>query len=54
VTVSVKLFVAVALALSVTRTVNVYVPCFVGFPESTPDVFRVRPGGKEPDALAHV
>lgn len=42
-------------ALSVARTVKVYLPAFVGVPDSSPDVgFRFSPEGRVPDVWLHV
>jgi hypothetical protein len=51
--VSVKDFVTLAPALSVTRAVKLYEPAFVGLPEITPEPARERPGGREPAVLVH-
>lgn len=50
-----NVFVAKAPAMSVTFSVKVNVPTFVGLPEITPVlVFRVRPGGRAPAVLLYV
>jgi hypothetical protein len=51
--VMVKLLDAVAPAPSVTCTVNVNVPRFVGVPEIVPVALNVSPGGSEPEVLLH-
>lgn len=46
---------AAAEALSVTLSINEYVPAVVGMPEMIPAVLRVRPAGRLlPEATAHV
>ena len=39
--------------LSVDLTVNEYTPPVVGVPERTPAWLRLRPGGKEPEAMLY-
>ena len=46
--------VAVWPELSVTRTVKVKLPIFVGVPLIAPLVLRLRPVGSAPDAIVHV
>jgi len=46
--------VAVALAESVTRAVNVDVPAVVGVPEITPVLEMLRPAGSVPLLMLHV
>ena len=41
-------------ALSVTVTVKLDVPVFVGVPEITPVLESVKPAGRLPDAIDHV
>jgi hypothetical protein len=45
---------AVALALSVTRTVKVYVPAVVGVPVSAPPELRLKPGGCVPPVITQL
>jgi hypothetical protein len=55
VTVIVKVFVAVALALSVIRKIiEVGLPAAVGVPEITPLELRDNPVGRVPDIIVHV
>jgi len=53
-TVRLKVLVIVAGALSVTRTVKLYVPAVVGVPVIAPALESASPGGRVPDEIAHV
>ena len=48
---SVNVLDAVAPRLSVTCTVNVKDPCFVGVPVIAPEVLKLNPGASEPDVM---
>jgi hypothetical protein len=52
-TVSVSAAVAVADALSVTRTVKLLDPAPPGVPEIVPPADRLRPAGNDPFAIDH-
>ena len=52
-TLMVRLAVALLVAESVTRAVNVEDPAAEGVPEIVPDPLSARPAGSEPDATDH-